>query len=153
MSSVLPFDIIALIIIDGIGKNKDIILLKELALVSHSFLQICSKHLFATVELHDAVSTRHASSKRRFVKPLKNRPDVVRYIRKLTYKVITLTPGHHPPAPSFESDDHLLSPILPNFLRTISRLNCLSIDGSNYDRNTLDFSDISVPSTYASSYH
>ena len=46
----LPFDIIVLII-DIVGENKDINLLKELALVSHSFLQICSKHLFATVEL------------------------------------------------------------------------------------------------------
>ena len=139
MSSVLPFDIIALII-DDIGENKDINLLKELALVSHSFLQICSKHLFATVELHDAVSTLHvASSKRGFVKLLKNRQDVVRYIRKLTYKV---TAWHHPlpVRPSFESDDHRLSPILPNFLRTISRLNYLTIDGSNFDWNMLDSS-------------
>ena len=54
MSSVLPFDIIALII-DIVGENKDIDLLKELALVSHFFLETCSKHLFATIELHDAV--------------------------------------------------------------------------------------------------
>ena len=39
MSSVLPFDIIALII-DIVGENQDTNLLKELALVSHSFLQI-----------------------------------------------------------------------------------------------------------------
>ena len=45
MPSVLPFDIIAQII-DVVGKkNKDTDLLKELALVSHVFLQICSKHL------------------------------------------------------------------------------------------------------------
>ena len=56
MSLVLPSDIIALII-NIVGENKDTNLLKELALpvVSHSFfLQICSKHLFATVELCDA---------------------------------------------------------------------------------------------------
>ena len=86
MSSVLPFDIIALII-DIVGENNDTNLLKDLALVSHSFLQTCSKHLFATVELHDADPKRRvASSKKGFVKLLESRPEVVKYIRKLTYK-------------------------------------------------------------------
>ena len=49
MSSALPFDIIALVI-DIVGENNDANFLKELALVSHSFLQICSKQLFATIE-------------------------------------------------------------------------------------------------------
>ena len=120
MSSVLPFDIISEII-DIVGANQDTNLLKELALVSHSFLQICSKHLFATVELYDiSVGTRHTtSSKKGFIKLLKSRPDVVEHIRKLTYNV------------AYDSDnDHLLSPILPNLLRTIPRLNCLTITGS-----------------------
>ena len=69
-------------IIDIVGENKDTVLLKELALVSHSFLQICSKHLFAAVEIHD----RYSSSKKRFIKLLKSRPNVVKYISKLTYK-------------------------------------------------------------------
>ena len=87
MPFVLPFDIIALII-DIVGENKDTNLLKDLSLVSHSFHQICSKHLFATVELHDADWDYHlASSKKGFVKLIKSRPDVVNYIRKLTYKV------------------------------------------------------------------
>jgi hypothetical protein len=131
MSSIFPFDIIALII-DNVGENKDTNLLKELALVSHSFLHICSKHLFATVELHDADPWHHvASSKKGFLKLHKSRPDVVKYIRKFTYKVSY---------PSFNDDDHLLSPILPNLLRTISRLNCLTIDASKLDWNTLDSS-------------
>ena len=79
MSPVLPFEIITLII-DIVGENEDTNLLKELALVSHSFLQICSKHLFAVIELDDAC----LSSKRGFVKLLKSRPEVVEYIRKLT---------------------------------------------------------------------
>ena len=90
MSPVFPFDIILLIIEAVVGENKDTNLLKELALVSYSFKfhQICIKHLFATVELHDAVPGRHvASSKKGFVKLLKSRPDVVEYIRKLTYKL------------------------------------------------------------------
>ena len=53
MSPDLPFDIIALIV-DIVGERNDTDLLKELALVSHSFLQICSKHLFANIELHSA---------------------------------------------------------------------------------------------------
>ena len=110
MSPVLPLEIIALII-DIVGENEDTNLLKELALVSHHFLQICSKHLLATVDLHDA------SSKKGFVKLLKSRPDVVKYIRKLTYKVSNRN----------NDDDHLLSPILFKFLPTISRLHCLSI--------------------------
>ena len=78
MSSVLPFNVISLII-DNIGENKDINFLKELALVSHSFLHICSKHLFAAVELRSAVrGSTIASSKRRSVKLLKSRPDVVK---------------------------------------------------------------------------
>jgi hypothetical protein len=117
MPSVLPFDIIEQII-DIVGEKKHTYLLKELALVSHSFLQICSKHLFATIKLHDAVPMYHiASSKKGFVKLLKSRPDVVKYIRKLTYKVGDLSPAANgrdyynrfPPlssCPSFENDDH-----------------------------------------------
>ena len=85
MSAVLPFDIISEII-DKVGESRDTNLLKELALVSSSFLQICSKHLFATVELHDACPWEDlASSKKGFVKLLISRPDVVKHIRKLTY--------------------------------------------------------------------
>ena len=122
MSPVLSFDIIPLII-EAVGENKDTNLLKELALVSYSFHQICIKHLFATVELHDA------SSKKGFVKLLKSRPDVVKYIRKLTYKM-----GYA----SDYDDHHLLSPVLPNFLLTISHLNCLSL--THFDWDSLDFS-------------
>jgi len=85
MSPILPLDIIYLII-DTVGGKNDTNLLKELALVSHFFLPICSKHLFATVELHNADPDNHvASSKKGFVKLLKSRPDVVKYIRKLIY--------------------------------------------------------------------
>ena len=120
MSPVLPFEIIALII-DIVGENEDKNLLKELALVSHYFLQICSKHLFATVELHDAVPKRDiASSKKGFVKLLKGSPDVVKYIRKLTYRV----------GLGINNDNHLLTPILSYFLLTIPHLNCLKITTS-----------------------
>ena len=148
MSPVLPFDIFTLIV-DIIGENKDTDLLMELALVSHSFLQICSKHLFAAVELHDAVgSGRHsiATSNKRFANLLKSRPDVVKHIRKLTYKIglggnssqsSQLSPTH-PSHPNSNDDDyHLLSPILLNFLRTIPHLNCLTIAAAR-DWNTLD---------------
>ena len=128
MPSTLPFEIIALII-DSVGENNDTVLLKELALVSHSFLQICNRHLFATVDLHDTVPRNHfTSSKKGFVKLLKNRPDVVKYIRKLTYKVILEY--------DFESDWDLPvppPPSLPNLLRTIPNLNCLAINGAKLD--------------------
>ena len=145
MSSVLPLDIIALII-DTVGEKKDTNLLKKLALVSHPFLQLCSKHLFASVEFHDAVPMYHvASSKKGFVKLLESRPDVVKYIRKLTYKVgiISSTANgkyYNRFSQLPEYDDHLLSPILPNLLRTIPRLNCLKITGSKSDWNTLESS-------------
>jgi hypothetical protein len=134
MSSVLPFDIIVLII-DIVGENKDINfrVLKELALVSRSFLDICRKHLFSTVALYDASPNNYV--KMGFLKLLKSRPDSVKYIRDLTFIVSCNSPAHT----SFD-DDHLLSPILVNFLPTISRLNCLTIDGSNSDWNTLDSS-------------
>ena len=132
MSPVLPFDIIALII-DIVGENNDTNLLKKLALVSHSFLHICYKHLFATVELHDAAPMRHvASSKKGFVKLLENKPDVVKYIRNLTYIIEydhVLSPQISPHL-NFDNDDNRLSPILPNFLRTISHLNSLKISAS-----------------------
>ena len=85
MSPDLPFDIIPLII-DIVGENKDTDLLKELALVSHSFHAICIKHLFAIVHLYSATPLL-ASSKKGFVKLLKSRPEIVKYIRKLTYNV------------------------------------------------------------------
>ena len=133
MWPILPFDIIVLII-DIVGESKDTDLFKELALVSHYFLQICSKHLFATVELCDSVPKRHiASSKKGFIKLLKSRPDVVNYIRKLMYKV-----SH------CNDNDHLLSSILPNLLPKFSHLNSLKIAGSRQDWNTLDSSLISA---------
>ena len=146
MSTVLPFEIITLII-DNLGDNKDTDLLKELALVSHSFLQICNKHLFATIDLYDASPgsryhvTHLASSKRGFVKLLQSRPDVVQYIRQLTYKVYDRPLDFSFPSiysSPDDNDDHLLSPTLPNFLQTISHLNCLTIIGSKYDWNELD---------------
>ena len=132
MSPVLPFDVIALII-DIVGENNDTDILKELALVAHSFHQICIKHLFANVDLHDAKPKYHlVSSKKGFVKLVKSRPNVVNYIRKLTYKV------------SGDNDDHLLSPalspILSNFLPTTSRLNCFEINASDWGWDQLDSS-------------
>jgi hypothetical protein len=138
MSPDLPFDIIVLII-DIVGENKYTYLLQDLALVSQSFLQICSKHLFATVELHDAVPEYHiASSKKGFVKLLKSRPNVVKYIRKLTYKL----------GSNINNDDHLLSHILQNFLPTISRLNCLAITGSSSSKFDWSTQDSSLTSAF-----
>ena len=131
MSPVLPFDVIA-VIIDIVGENKDTDLLKELALVSHSFHHICIKQLFANIDLHDADPFYHlVSSKNGFVQLVKSRPDIVNYIRKLTYKVS---------AGDNREDDHLLSPILSNFLPTTSCLNCLEINASGWEWNALDSS-------------
>ena len=120
MPTILPFDTIVQII-DVVGETEDTNLLKELALVSHSFHQTCSKHLFATVELHDA-DRNVASSKNGFVKLLKSRPDVVKYIRKLTINIY--------------NDDDMLSP----FLRTISHINCLTINAPNVGWNEINLS-------------
>jgi hypothetical protein len=130
MSPVLPFDIIALII-DIVAENKDKKFLNELALVSNSFLHICRKHLFATVELHDAFPGFHiASSKKEFLKLLESRPHIVEYIRKLTYKV-----GNNVNSPK---NDYRLLPILRT--TTIPHLNCLTITASHLDWNELDSS-------------
>ena len=128
MSPVLPFDIIALIVDDIPGENNNTNVLTELALVSHSFHQSCSKHLFATVEVHD-VLPKSQSSTERFVKLLESSPGIVKYIRRLTYNTnytesqfIPSSTGNPPPSPSFD-----ISPI-PNLLRTISCLNYLKIN-------------------------
>ena len=135
MSPVLPFDIIT-VIIDIIGEGKDIDLLKELALVSHSFLHICREHLFATVELYSS-SYLDESPKKAFVKLLESRLDVVKYIRKLTYRVnCTLL--------TYDDYDRLLSATLLNSFLRFSRLNCLAINASNMDWNALDSSLTSV---------
>ena len=89
MSSVLPFEIIELII-EAVGENKETNLLNKLALVSLFFHQICSKRLFATIELHDVepwYQDQVASPKKRFVNLLNSSPDVVKYIRELTYTI------------------------------------------------------------------
>ena len=139
MSSVLPFDIIAQII-ETVGENNDTDLLKKLALVSHSFHQICSKHLFATVELYEVDRDRRvAPPLKGFVKLLKSRPEVVKYIRKLTYN-LQLFPLCSYPLASFNYEDRLLSSIVPNLLRTISHLNRLTITASQLDWKTLDSS-------------
>ena len=130
MSPVLPFDIIT-VIIDIIGEGKDIDLLKELALVSHSFLHICREHLFASVELYSS-SYLDESPKKAFVKLLESRLDVVKYIRKLTYRVNSTH--------IYNDYDRLLSAALLNSYPRFSRLNCLAINASNMDWNTLDSS-------------
>jgi hypothetical protein len=138
MPPVLPFDIINLII-DIVGEKKDTDLLKELALVCHSFLHICSKHLFATIELHDAVSAsiNYRPSKKGFIKLLKRRPDVVKYIRQLSYKVNSTRGLVCPRLNSrFDHNDHLLSSIL----LTIPRLNCLKINCSQFHWSSLSSS-------------
>ena len=137
MSYVVPYDIIAKII-DIVGENDDtILIIKELALVSHSFNQICTKYLYATVKLHDGVPMRQAFSKKGFVELLERRPEVVKYIRKLTYIVSSSSSSTNPR----HFDDNLLSPVLPNFLRTISFLNCLTIAGSKLvEWDTIDSS-------------
>ena len=131
MSPIVPFDII-IQIIDILGQNKETDVLKELALVSHSFLQFCSKHLFATIEL--------PSSKRGFVKLLKSRPEVVKYIRKLTYNF----GSNYQSLRSFKDDraiaddDRLLSSMLPKFLRSIPHLECLTITALRTEWKKLD---------------
>ena len=122
MSPVLPFDIFTLII-DIAGENEDTHLLKVLALVSYSFLQICRKYLFATIKLENP---SWSSSKRGFVKLLQSRPDLVKFIRKLTYKFChDLISTRY--SQSFDDECFLLSSLLPNFLRSIPRLNRLKI--------------------------
>ena len=105
-------------------------LLKELALVSHSFHQICIKHLFAAVDLHDNGWNFSPSSKKGFVKLVKSRPNVVNYIRKLTYSMSW---------DNWNDDDRLLSPILSSFRATNSLLNCIAINILR-DWNKLDSS-------------
>ena len=144
MSPILPFDIIA-VIIDIVGENNDTDLLKELALVSHSLHQICSKHLFATVELYDldvnAQNYRAASSKRGFAELLRSRPEVVKYIRKLTYYSCSDISMFQPLSTCSILDDiRPLSSILPNLLRTIPRLNYIKISALSQDWNTMDSS-------------
>ena len=86
-----------------------------------------------------------ASLKRGFVKLLKCRPDVVKYIRQLTFNFKSNVGNHSDSFPFLsrslhtivDKDDDLLSPTLPNFLRTIPCLNCLMFFGSA-DWNTLD---------------
>jgi hypothetical protein len=129
MSPVLPFDIIALIV-DIAGENNDTNLLKELALVSHFVHQISSKHLFATVEILDTLPEPHPSMER-FVKLLESSPNVVKYIRKLTYYDTRINGP-----PSFDSS----LPILPNLLRTISCLNYLKINVLTLDWSLMNSS-------------
>ena len=85
MSAVIPFNIFTLII-DIIAENRHTVLHKELTVVNHSFLQICSKNRFAIVELPESDPRNCTTSINGFVKLLKSRPDsdVVKHIRKLT---------------------------------------------------------------------
>ena len=144
---VLPYDI-AIQIIDIVGETKNTNLLKRLALVSHSFNQLCSKYLFATIELHDA-KHRTPSSKKGFIKLVESRPDVIRYIHKLTYN---LTRARCKKA----NVDHLVSPVLSNFLPTISCLNTLEIiglDNTSYSKRQWNRLDSSLTSSFLHLMH
>ena len=85
MSAVISFDIFTLII-HIIAENRQTFLHKELTVVNHSFLQICSKNWFAILELPESDPRNCTTSINGFVKLLKSRPDsgVVKHIRKLT---------------------------------------------------------------------
>ena len=88
-SPLIPFNIFTLVI-DIIAENRDTYLLKEHTVLNHSFLQICSKHRFAIVEIHEPDPRNYTTSlfinNNRFVKLLKNRPDsdAVKHIRQFT---------------------------------------------------------------------
>ena len=152
MWSFLSYDIVAQIV-DIIRETDGMSFIKELSLVSHSFNQICSRLIFATVDLYDDIPMQRASSKRGFVKLLERRPEVVKYIRKLTYKMesdgssdgrVQSTPFSST-YPCIDYDDYILSPVLPNFLRTISFLNCLTITATRLmNWNTVNSSLISA---------
>ena len=139
-SPAFPFDIISLII-DVVGENEDIDLLKELALVSHSFLQLSTKHIFANIDLR---KSQKPCSKRGFIELVNNRPDVVRYIRKLDYEIdkddLSESPQSSPTNSSLDDDDDQLFPILSNLLATIPSLSSLIIDGSNKNWGSVDSS-------------
>ena len=144
-SPAFPFDIISLII-DIVGENDDTDLLNELALVSHSFLQLCTKHIFANIDLHDG-NMRHntkASSKKGFIKLVKNKPDVARYIRKLKYQLdkddCSNSRQSSPTNSVSVNDDDQLLPTLSNFLATIPSLGSFDIYGNCMDWRSLDSS-------------
>ena len=108
-------------------------LLKELALVSHSFHR--NKHLFSTVELYDIAPRRQRTfSKKGFVELLKSRPYIVKYIRNIRY----VASGNS--RLGKVKEDQLLSSILPNFLKTIPHLKSLEISSSKLYWNRLDSS-------------
>ena len=128
MSPVLSFDILALINLISLENPKTRIssrsLLWSLIPTSRSIENI----YLPLSNLHGA-NSRLATSKKRFVRLLKSRLDVINYIRKLTYEVCHKAHDNE--------DDHLLSPTLSNFLPTVSRLNCLTITASQRDWSNL----------------
>jgi hypothetical protein len=140
LAPVLPFDILDLIV-DIVGENKETDLLKELALVSHSFLQICTKHLFATIDLRISIDSL-ASPKKDFIKLLESRPDVVKYIRKLTYRISSFNHADR-------YDNQALSAILLNFLPKFSRLNSLTITATTSKLIPVDWNILYSPLTSA----
>ena len=160
MSPILPFDIVS-VIIDIMAENRDTDLLKRLALVNHSFLQIYSKHLFATVELHDEpdpTRKKYTTLINGFVKLLKKQTRCRRvgHIRKLTYRIglgarclqtifIIFRRSTACSHPSQISSEQFL------------KLNCLTIASIYLHEKGMEytglFPDISVASPHASSYH
>jgi hypothetical protein len=74
-------------------STKDTNLLKELDLVSHPSLRVCSEHLFTSVKLHDTVPHYYvASSKKGFVKLLK-KADQMNSSKFPTVPLLSLTPS------------------------------------------------------------
>ncbi|KAF8808939.1 hypothetical protein BYT27DRAFT_7188471 [Phlegmacium glaucopus] len=107
----LPYDIVEHII-DVLAAEGDLTPVKNAALASSSILHLCRKHIFRTITFNHG----HGLLKQRFISLLANNPDIVQYIRELSYEM-----HHH---------DAQLWPLLPNLLQTISHLECLRIRGA-----------------------
>ena len=90
----LPLEVVEQII-DIVGAKseiykkrlKDLPSLKACALVCHSFLALCRKHIFASVTLNDLDQRPHSLTSDDFNHLLSNSPHLVVYIRELEYNV------------------------------------------------------------------
>ena len=111
MATSLPYDMVGHII-DILAAEGDLTPIKNASLTSSSVLHFCRRHIFHTISIYSNHS-KHRSLKKPFINLLVNNPAIIQYIRELNYEL------HH--------KDNELSPLLPNFLHTISHLKCLRV--------------------------
>jgi hypothetical protein len=88
LTSVIPFDVYELIIDNLAEDDEGLTTMSACSLVSHGFLPLARKHIFASVEINNPYAPQYrrpSPTVDMFVRQIQRTPEIVEYIRNMDY--------------------------------------------------------------------